>query len=157
MGITTFSKVSDIVRFNVQKYFEEHLPQYEVVQVGLSSEYIYRVLAKKKETSLFSPNDFACWTSWNESTQSLNYGHYDLPEWKATQIFMGYDLPINPYRLDELASKAINGLIIDGVESAVEYFHDEMDMEKCELEYFKGSDYEWKLAMELWDELYEEE
>lgn len=62
---------------NVEEYFKEHLPQYSVLKVVKKSNhkddaYLYMVSAKK------SDDTYAVWTSWNESTQSLNYGHYDL-------------------------------------------------------------------------------
>lgn len=50
-------------------------PQYELAYIGRSSDHpddknLYQVIAKKW------PNTFDCWTCWNQSTKSLNHGHY---------------------------------------------------------------------------------
>ena len=42
----------------------------------------------------------------------------------------------NYYRIDEIASKVIDGLIQDDEESAYEYFANEMEMDSHEAEYF---------------------
>lgn len=80
--------VSEEVKDNVRKYFEIHLPQYTVYNVYYKSnhdddKYLYMVYAKKN-TAL--ENDYAVWSSWNERTQSLNHGHYDLTEDKAKEV-----------------------------------------------------------------------
>ena len=65
------------VKKDVELYFKEHLPQYTVVlEIRRKSnhpddDYLYMVSAKK------SDNTYAVWT-WNESTKSLNHGHYNL-------------------------------------------------------------------------------
>lgn len=61
----------------LQAYFKEHMPKYEIVEVVKKSSHpddshLYMVAARKH------PNTFAVWTSWNESTESLNHGHYGL-------------------------------------------------------------------------------
>lgn len=65
------------VKKHVESYFKEHLPQYKVLEIRRKSyhpddDYLYMVSAKKDDST------FAVWTSWNETMQSLNYGHYDL-------------------------------------------------------------------------------
>lgn len=65
------------IRKHVELYFKEHLPQYAVLEIRRKSyhpddAYLWMVSAKKEDGT------FAVWTSWNETTQSLNYGHYDL-------------------------------------------------------------------------------
>lgn len=62
---------------NIKSYFKNHLPEYTVLNVRKKSyhpddSYIYMVSAKK------SDGTYAVWTCWNESTKSLNYGHYGL-------------------------------------------------------------------------------
>ena len=42
----------------------------------------------------------------------------------------------NYYRLEEIASKAIDGLVQDDEDSAYEYFANEMEMDSHEAEYF---------------------
>lgn len=72
--------VSEEVKKEVKSYFEEQLPNYEVVKVIRKSNhpddhYLYEVAAKKKNA-----DEYACWTSYNSSITggSLNYGHYNL-------------------------------------------------------------------------------
>lgn len=68
---------------NVRSYFERKLKNYEVISVRqkLTENYIYRVMAQHKTTG-----KYAVWTCWNESTQSLNFGHYDLTKETAIDI-----------------------------------------------------------------------
>jgi len=70
-------RVSDDVIANISEYFSRHLPGYQLVQVCRKSNHpedanLYSVVASKDK------NEFACWTSWNNTTRSLNYGHYGL-------------------------------------------------------------------------------
>ena len=63
------------VRDNVTKYLSENNLG-ELIDVVRHSDhpedsYLYHVIAKRG-------NEFVCWTSWNETTQSLNFGHYGL-------------------------------------------------------------------------------
>lgn len=65
------------IKKHVNLYFNANLPQYTVLEVRKKSyhpddDYLYMVSAKKKDGT------YAVWTSWNEFTQSLNHGHYDL-------------------------------------------------------------------------------
>lgn len=70
------SPVSDIVIDNIRQYFDKYLPNYQITDVCRKSNhpedaYLYSVVAVKGD-------EYACWTSWNETAQSLNYGHYSL-------------------------------------------------------------------------------
>ncbi len=61
----------------VNIYFREHLPKYNVLRVRRKSNhpddsYLYMVSAKKDDGT------YAVWTCWNTQTKSLNYGHYNL-------------------------------------------------------------------------------
>lgn len=62
---------------NVRSYFAagHGVGNYDLISVRqkLAGDYIYRVMAKNRIT-----NKYAAWTCWNESTQSLNFGHYNL-------------------------------------------------------------------------------
>lgn len=65
------------VTINIENYFKEHLPAYEVVEVRKKSEYrddshLYMVAAKK------GTGEYAVWTCWNEKLQTLNHGHYGI-------------------------------------------------------------------------------
>lgn len=69
--------VSVEVMEDVKAYFKEHLPKYAVLKVRKQSylpadSYLYMVSAIKDDGT------YAVWTCWNESTKSLNSGHYDL-------------------------------------------------------------------------------
>lgn len=84
--------VSDEVKDNVRKYFETYLPQYTVYDVYYKSNhdddnYLYMVYTKKNTDK---EDDYAVWTIWNESTQSLNHGHYDLTEKAAKKVLQKY-------------------------------------------------------------------
>lgn len=70
-------RVSDKVIRNVEKYFSEHCERYSLLGIcrksnHLEDGYLYEVIACNGN------QEYACWTSWNETTQSLNYGHYGL-------------------------------------------------------------------------------
>lgn len=67
------------VVINIEQYFREHLPAYEVAEIRRKSEYeedsyLYMVAAKKGDGT------FAVWTCWNEKLQTLNHGHYGLKD-----------------------------------------------------------------------------
>ncbi len=62
---------------HVSEYFKEHLPEYMVLEVRRISShpedsYLWAVSARKNDGT------YAVWTAWNESTQSLNHGHYGI-------------------------------------------------------------------------------
>lgn len=70
---------------NVRSYFStgHGVENYNLVSVRqkLNEDFIYRVLAQHKITG-----KYAAWTCWNETTQSLNFGHYNLDLEKAMDI-----------------------------------------------------------------------
>lgn len=64
-------------REHVEFYFKENLPQYTVLEIRRKSSHpddshLWVVSAKKEDGT------YAIWTSWNESTLSLNHGHYNI-------------------------------------------------------------------------------
>lgn len=72
---------------NVRKYFKEHLDdRYDLQDVirykDPMDSYLYMVIAKEKdypETNVqLGCRPWVVWTTWNESTQSLDGGHYDI-------------------------------------------------------------------------------
>lgn len=80
-------KKPESILLNIQNYFKENLPQYKVVKVRKKSwhkddSHLYMVAAKK------NTGKYAVWTSWNDKTQSLNYGHYDVPDMEACDRIM---------------------------------------------------------------------
>lgn len=74
---------------NVNDYLKDKdnsLSNYELIDVCPKSNhpddsYLYMVTAKNVETG-----KYAVWTSWNESMQSLNYGHYGLEESEVEEV-----------------------------------------------------------------------
>ena len=80
-------RIPEEVIMHIQNYFQEKLSSYEVVKVRKKSwhrddAHLYMVTARKNTGS------YAVWISWNESTKSLNYGHYDLPDMEACERTM---------------------------------------------------------------------
>ena len=80
-------RIPEEVIIHIQEYVQEKLPNYEVVKVRRKSwhkddTHLYMVAAKKNTGS------YADWTSWNENTQSLNYGHYDLADIESCERVM---------------------------------------------------------------------
>lgn len=69
---------------HVTKYFQRELPQLEVITVLRkhaesapdNDSNLYFVIAKGNNSC--TEGQYSCWTCWNESTQSLNSGHYYL-------------------------------------------------------------------------------
>lgn len=142
--ITTTLNVPESVRKNVNKYFAEGhgLNNYEPIAVGqyrgkYESEYIYVVLGRQ-----IIGDRFAVWTCWNETTQSLNHGHYDMTEQAAMRLFFDTrsQCPTED-RLSEIASKCIDGLREDDEEQALIYLRDEVELTEEECDYF-GIDYD---------------
>lgn len=79
------SPVPESVIEHVKSYFEKELPGFTPVLVQRSSNasadnYLYSVAAKG------ASGKYACWSSWNESLQSLNHGHYNITEDVAVNI-----------------------------------------------------------------------
>lgn len=70
---------SEEVKENIKRYFATELSGYEPVAVCRKSNnpedsYLYMVSARNADGM------YACWTSFNTTTQSLNYGHYNLSD-----------------------------------------------------------------------------
>ena len=91
--------VSNSVVENVKKYLTEMLPEYNLVRVVRKSSHpldsqLYMVVARRnirEEYKRLGAGEFAVWTCWNESTQCLNYGHYDIKtETEAMELVREY-------------------------------------------------------------------
>lgn len=70
-------EIESAVMEQIKLYFKENLPRYTVLKVKKQSyhpddSHIYMVSAQKDDGT------YAVWTCWNDSTKSLNYGHYGL-------------------------------------------------------------------------------
>ncbi len=86
-------EIPDIVVSHVEEYFSKHLPEYKGVEIYRKSNhpddsYLYEVVAKRSDNSSFfgEGSEYVCFTSWNEKTQSLNHGHYNVDYEKAIAI-----------------------------------------------------------------------
>lgn len=70
--------ISTDVIDSINQYFGKYdLSEYKILNIYRHSNhpddhYLYMILAQQKD------GQYACWTSWNESTKSLNFGHYNL-------------------------------------------------------------------------------
>lgn len=69
--------VPEVVFTDVVKYFEQYLPHIEPLSICRISNHpqdahLYAVIGKQKN------NNYACWTSWDQKRETMNYGHYDL-------------------------------------------------------------------------------
>ena len=73
-------------------------------------------------------------------TNSWSQGHYFEKLEDAIEYIRTKQGKPNWYRLDELASKAIDGLIEDDPYEAAEYFENEMEITDKEIEYFGIAD-----------------
>ncbi len=81
---------------HIESYFKEHLVQYTVLEIRRKSSHpddthLWMVSAQK------SDGTYAVWTSWNESTKSLNYGHYDLTSIEDCEKIFEKHRNIHPY------------------------------------------------------------
>lgn len=77
---------------NVRKYFKAYLnDRYDLQDVirykDPMDSYLYMVIAKHKNYPAIKASigggPWVVWTAWNESTQSLNGGHYDIKTYEA--------------------------------------------------------------------------
>lgn len=141
--IRTTLNVPESVRKSVDEYFEASngLKNYEPIAVGHvndADDYLYIVLARQ-----IRGGKWAVWTCWNESTKSLNFGHYDMSEDAAMRLFLDphYDHKPTEDRLSEIATQCISVLLQDDEEQALIFLRDEVELTEEECEYF-GVDYD---------------
>lgn len=85
------------VPMSVRKHVIEYLQEKnlgKLVDVRRASDhpddcYLYHVITKKENFSKLFTNEeyeYSCFTCWNESTKSLNFGHYHLTYEEADKI-----------------------------------------------------------------------
>lgn len=136
-GINIFEMVMNYFRNS-----EHGVSNYEPVGVrplnaNKEDNYLYMVIAQYTGDNEYKKNTYAVWTSFNTSTQSMNYGHYDMSLQNALDLFNGKEKKEISYeRLSELATKFKDGLEQDDYEEALKYFTEECEMTDEELEYF---------------------
>lgn len=87
------------VHNRVIKYLKENLSRCDLndveVYVGgdpsVGDGHLYLVLAKDKPSKYRKEDTYSCWTCWNDKTESLNFGHYDLSKEDAMYILMEHE------------------------------------------------------------------
>ena len=67
--------VPDDVVSSISDWFKNNLSSYNPLEIyrqsnHLEDDYLYMIIAKKGN------DEYACWTCWNQTTGSLNFGHY---------------------------------------------------------------------------------
>ena len=146
--ITTTLNVPESVRKNVDRYFASNngLNNYEPIAVGQyrgegEGKYIYLVLGRQ-----IRGGKWAVWTCWNEITQSLNFGHYDLTEQQAMKLFMDteslYSQRPTEDRLADIADECIRALLVEADNAhALRFLRDKVELTEEECEYY-GVDYD---------------
>ena len=82
---------------NVSEYFKRNNMNYDVQEIlpdkNPFNDYLFIVIAKNRkypeENKAFGLGPWVVWSSWNESTQCLNHGHYDILDYdKAYALAM---------------------------------------------------------------------
>lgn len=73
---------ADVVN-HVEAYLRVYLPEYDLMEIRQKSAHpddahLYIVAARNKNNKTY-----AVWSSWNESTKSMNHGTYMIPDWKT--------------------------------------------------------------------------
>ena len=89
--VLNHSSVPEYVKENIVEYFSKNLNDYEVKEILRASDhpndsYLYMVIARRKvDDTKYRTGNWACWTCWNESTQSLNFGHTWLESYEVAK------------------------------------------------------------------------
>lgn len=82
---------------NVKKYFEKNNMPYDVQEIipdkSPFNDHLYIVIAKRRNypelNRKLGGGPWVVWSSWNESTQCLDHGHYDIVDYdKAYALAM---------------------------------------------------------------------
>lgn len=131
------------VRKNVEIYVKRHLPQYEVLETRRKSShpddhYLYMVSAKNTKDGTY-----AVWTAWNESTQSLNHGHYALDSIEdCEKIFAEYQNIRPYYEVYKYSQNVRSRLFVTDIEESAKNFCESHQWELAdEHEFVWGLDY----------------
>ena len=99
------------------------------------------ILRLNDEGNLFACNPFVVAYKPNRKNGEIvdwGFGHYFDDLFNATDFARarGKHIPVQYYRLEEIAGKAIDGLIQDDEETAYEYLAREIEIDSEEAEYF---------------------
>lgn len=76
--VSKWTFATESVFKNISDYFERKNLSYDLMfairkSVYPDDDYLYMIAARHKNNGTMT-----VWTCWNEKTQSLNHGHYDL-------------------------------------------------------------------------------
>ena len=103
----------------------------------------YSVIVRQDDKGnpiVINPFVVACGVNKDKDGEVIDwsFGHYFDDLFNATDFARarGKQIPVQYYRLEEIAGKAIDGLIQDDEDSAYEYFANEIEMDSHEAEYF---------------------
>ena len=114
-GDLSFLEASEPVKAHIKKEIDRQFPSYELVNAWRKNNiaddnYLFSVLAHDRKS-----NKYTVWTAWNESSQSLNHGHYMLTEQEAREVLCdnvssNWTLPTVPDRVYESNLKELEQL-----------------------------------------------
>lgn len=130
------------IRGYVELYFKEHLPKYTVLEIIQKSrhpddDYLYIVSAKNDDGT------FGIWTAWNQLTQSLNHGHYDIESLEECERLVEQYIDHTKYFVVyRYAQKAKERIFVAGNKEQAEEFCADHNWEwKDENDFVWGLDY----------------
>lgn len=115
------------VREHIELYFKENLPQYTVLEIRRKSSHpddthLFMVSAKK------SNGTYSLWTGWNELSQSLNHGHYDLQSAEECEKLLEEYQNIHPYyEVYKYSQNAKFPLFVANTEESAKKFCEKMN------------------------------
>lgn len=119
--------VPDNVVKIVKDYFKQNLANYTPISVcrysnAIADNYLYMVIGKNKNGT------YACWSSFNISTESLNFGHYDIELYEdCKNILKGvfYDITGEPdkYGIDATIRSVDNNSIQSEQNNIIKFKH----------------------------------
>ena len=123
--------VPDDVTKSLMRYLEKEFPdekyrsKYRLEYVCRASnhpedDYLYQVIAWN-----FRTQDYTAWTSWNQSTQSLNYGHYCIQSFTDAKSILN-----DFYRLKEYQGRGLD--ISDDVKECMTFIDDIVNYVRAE-------------------------
>lgn len=123
--------VPENVKNDVLDYLEEHFKdqfgtsKYELAYIGRASDhpedhYLYQVVARNISNGIYD-----CWTSWNQSTKSLNHGHYGFYDFVEAKSVLNDLYFITNYQGKhlEVPKEVLDAMSFE--DNLVDYLHDE--------------------------------
>ena len=91
--------INNPVYDHVRKYFKENNMPYEVQEIipngSPFNHNLYIVIAKHTNypeiKKSYGGGPWVVWSSWNESTQCLNHGHYDIVDYEIRHTHLRWN------------------------------------------------------------------